>query len=462
MRADRDARAAESWADRHRLPFLAINSRRARSEPRSMDPNALWVAVAAALVMLMQAGFLCLESGLVHARHAELVALKNLADWILSNLIFFAVGFGLMFGASAGGLLGTSLFGLVGLERVDGPLASGGIFFLFQLGFAGTSATIVSGAMAGRSSFAAYLASTTAVAALAYPVFGHWAWGNAWITTNEPWLASLGFVDFAGSTVVHSTGAWFALVAARQIGPRRGRFDAAGGVRELPGHSMPLAALGVLLLWFGWWGFNGGSTLAFDERVASIVVNTNLAGAAGALAALLHAWRLQAGRELGVKLLGGTLGGLVAITASCHLASPLASIAIGAVGGVVHNLAYEGLLRRARIDDPVGAVAVHGFCGVWGTLAVALVAPPGALEHGRLAQLGVQALGAAACFAWATSIAFVTFAVVRRTLGLRLSPEQELAGVDIGGRMRRDEAEAGDEEPLDEARLRALMQGDGA
>lgn len=430
-----------------------------------MDVDNLWVAISAALVMMMQAGFLCLETGLVRARHAEAVALKNVVDWILSNLIFFSVGFGMMFGESAGGLVGSSLFGLHDLARIDGPIADGTIFFLFQLGFAGTSATIVSGAIAGRASVIGYAASSVVVAMLVYPIFGHWAWGNALIESNEPWLAAMGFVDFAGSTVVHSSGAWFALIAAKSIGPRMGRYDAMGGVRPIPCDSIPLSTLGVLILWVGWWGFNGGSTLRFDERVAPIILNTNLAGAAGALAALAHGWLCQDKRDLSAKLLGGTLGGLVAITASCHLASPLAAILVGASAGVVHNLGFELLLHRLRIDDPAGAVAVHGFCGVWGTLAVALVAPADQLAMGRLAQLGVQALGAVACFAWAASLATVTFAVLRRTIGVRLSPEQELGGVDASGGMRssaEDDMGAEGERPLDEARLRALMRGDPA
>lgn len=427
-----------------------------------MDVDSLWVAIAAVLVMMMQAGFLCLETGLVRARHAEAVALKNIVDWILSNLIFFSVGFGLMFGESAGGVVGSSLFGLAGLSRIEGPIAEETIFFLFQLGFAGTSATIVSGAIAGRASVIGYAAASTMVAALVYPVFGHWAWGNALIGSNEPWLASLGFVDFAGSTVVHSSGAWFALVAARSIGPRIGRYDATGAARPIPCDSIPLSTLGVLILWVGWWGFNGGSTLRFDERVAGIILNTNLAGAAGALSALAHGWLFQDRRDISIKLLGGTLGGLVAITASCHLASPLAALLVGASAGIVHNLGFELLLHRLRIDDPAGAVAVHGFCGVWGTLAVAFVAPADQLAMGRLAQLGVQTLGAASCFAWSAGLAVVIFAFLRRTIGVRLSPEQELGGVDAAGQRRTSDEARDEATPLDEARLRALMRGDPA
>jgi Amt family ammonium transporter len=427
-----------------------------------MDLDSLWVAIAAALVMMMQAGFLCLETGFVRERHAEATALKNLVDWILSNLIFFSVGFGLMFGESVGGLFGSSLFALHGLSDVRGPISQNEVFFLFQLGFAGTSATIVSGAIAGRASVLGYLGSSTAVAALVYPVIGHWAWGNALLDSNQPWLASLGFIDFAGSTVVHSSGAWFALVAAHSIGPRRGRYDALGRVLPIPCHSIQLSTLGVLILWLGWWGFNGGSTLRFDARVASIIVNTNLAGAAGALVALAHGWLFQDKRDLSAKLLGGTLGGLVAVTASCHLVSPLAAIFVGAVGGWVHNVAFELLLRRLRIDDPVGAVAVHGFCGVWGTLAVALVVPQEQLAMGRLAQLAVQATGVVACFAWSSAVALVAFALIRRTIGVRLSPEQELGGVDASGQPHLVDMLSPTENPLDEARLRALMQSDPA
>ncbi len=423
-----------------------------------MDLDVLWVIVAAFLVFMMQGGFLCLESGLVPERHAEVVALKNLVDWVLTNLVFFTIGFGLMFGASAQGLVGTTFFALSGLGEARGPLASNEAFFLFQLAFAGTAATIVSGAIAGRASFVAYLGATAVMGLVVYPVFGHWAWGDLLLETNEPWLASLGFIDFAGSTVVHSTGGWFALAAAWMIGPRRGRFDVRGGARPLPAHSLQLAALGTVLLWAGWWGFNGGSTLALNASVGPIILNTNLAGAAGAFAALIHGWTRQQGRDLAPKVLGGALGGLVAITASCHLASPAAALAVGAIGGWVHNAGHELLLRRARVDDPVGAVAVHAFCGAWGTLAVALVAPPEALSGGRLGQLGIQAIGVTSCAAWAGGIGYASFALLRATVGLRLSPEQEIQGVDITGRRRPSEPPV--EPELDVATLRALMGSD--
>jgi Amt family ammonium transporter len=384
------------------------------------------------------------------------VALKNAIDWVLAVLLFFAVGFGLMFGTSAGGWVGTSLFGLAGIEQIDATVSFPLIFFLFQLGFAGTAATIVSGAIAGRASFFSYVLSTLAMTGLVYPLFGHWAWGNLLISENQPWLAALGFVDFAGSTVVHSLGAWFALAGAWMIGPRRGRFDAAGQVQRMDPSSTSSVALGVLLLWVGWWGFNGGSQLAFDDRVGPILLNTNLAAAAGGLAAYVHAWQFQAKRNLAAKFMGGILGGLVAITAGCNVVTPWGAIAIGAIAGVVHNVSFEWLLHRWRIDDPVGAVAVHGFCGAWGTLAVAVFGQEALLPNPRVLQLGVQTLGVVVALVWAGAIGLATFAAIRRFVGLRVSPDEELVGIDITGELTIPEPEAF--EDFDASRLRALME----
>jgi Amt family ammonium transporter len=257
--------------------------------------------------------------------------------------------------------------------------------------------------------------------ALIYPVFGHWAWHEA------GWLARLGFVDFAGSAVVHGVGGVMSLVGARLVGPRLGRFGADGSVRVIPSHDFGLSVLGVALLWLGWWGFNGGSTLAFDDRVAGILLNTNLAGAAGGLVGFLHARFVQK-KHVAEKLIGGILGALVAITASCHIVSPLAALAVGAVAAVVHNYAYEALLR-CRIDDPVGAVPVHLGCGLYGVAAVAIFAPAESLAHGRLVQLGVQLLGVVACIAWAGLSSYALFRLLRASIGLRVSPAEERAGL---------------------------------
>ncbi len=421
-----------------------------------MDISAMWVLLAAILVFMMQAGFLCVEAGSVRTRNMSTVALKNAIDWVLACLLFFAVGFGLMFGTSSGGWIGHDLFALSGLDRgglaVDFPI----IFFLFQLGFAGTAATIVSGALAGRASFVSYVLTTLVVACLVYPIFGHWVWGNLLVADNEPWLAQLGFIDFAGSTVVHSVGAWFGLVGAWLVGPRRGRYESDGEVKPLESSSIAFVALGVLLLWVGWWGFNGGSQLAFDEAVAPILLNTNLAAAAGGLSAYLFGWLGQGKRHLAVKFLGGMLGGLVAITAGCHAVTAWEAVLIGLIAGVVHDLAYDWLLHRLRVDDPVGAVAVHGFCGIWGTLAVALFGAPELLAHGRLVQLGVQALGVGVAFVWAAGCAWVTFAAIRATVGLRVSPDEEIVGIDITGELKIPLPDP--VEQLDAARLRALME----
>jgi len=242
----------------------------------SQKIDAVWVLVAAALVFLMQAGFKSLEVGMVRKLHIETVAIKNVIDWAVASLIFFLIGFGLMFGNSTYGIAGTDLFFNPDFANVEGGNALGTIFFMFQLAFAGTAITIVSGAMSERTGFIPYMTATVFIAMLIYPVFGHWAWGNLFIDGNASWLADLGFIDFAGSTVVHSVGAWVSLAGLILIGPRIGRYNLDGSTREIKPFNIPYAALGMFLLWFGWWGFNGGSTLAFNESVGSIILNTNI------------------------------------------------------------------------------------------------------------------------------------------------------------------------------------------
>ena len=397
--------------------------------------DELWLLVAAALVFLMQGGFVCLEVGLVRPRNVEMTAMKNVIDWSMVGLAFPLIGFGLLFGADAGGLVGTDRFALGG---VDGREA---LFFVFQLGFAATTVTIVSGALAERTSFIAYGAASFCMAALIYPIAGHWVWNEG------GWLAQRGFVDFAGSTVVHAVGGTMALVGAWRIGPRLGRFGKDGAVRPMPGSNIALSALGALLLWIGWWGFNGGSTLALDERVPAILLATNLAGSAGAAVAFLHARFVQRERAT-ERTLGGLLGGLVAITASCHLATPLEALAIGAIGGWVHNVAHAALLR-ARIDDPVGAVPVHLACGALGTLVVPLVG------DASLGAWGIQLVGVSACIAWAALTSLALFEAIRRTLGLRVTIDEEKSGLQLD-RFVPEEPPAGDA-ALDEDELRRLL-----
>jgi Amt family ammonium transporter len=414
--------------------------------------DRLWVLVAAAFIFMMQAGFLALEVGMVRPREAAVQAMKNAIDWMMASLAFFLVGFGLMFGPTLAGWIGGDLFALRGLAAATGDEPGAMIFFLFQLGFAGTAATIVSGGLAGRVSFNAYLIASFLIAVWIYPVFGHWVWGGALLPGNDGWLARLGYVDFAGSSVVHMLGGSIALTGACMVGPRLGRFGADGTPRPIASSSLGLSMLGVLVLWLGWWGFNGGSTLRFDASVAPIVLNTNLAGAAAGFAGFLHARFAQGRRDLEQKFMGSALGGLVAITASCHVVGPFAAIAIGALAGPIHNLWYEALLRR-RIDDPVGAVPVHLGCGAWGVLAVAFFADPSRLEHGRLAQLGVQALGAVACVLWSSGSAWLVFQLLRATIGLRVSPDEERCGPNMAGEVR----ESGADEAIDPAALRELL-----
>jgi Amt family ammonium transporter len=277
-------------------------------------------------------------------------------------------------------------------------------------------------------------------------------WGGGLLPDNAGWLARLGYVDFAGSSVVHMLGGGIALTGAWLVGPRLGRFAADGTPQSLGSSSLALSMLGVLVLWLGWWGFNGGSTLRLDDSVAPIVLNTNLAGAAAGFCGFLHARFAQGRRDLEEKFIGSALGGLVAVTASCHIVGPFAAIAIGALAGPIHNLCYEALLRR-RIDDPVGAAPVHLGCGTWGVLALALFADPARLEHGRLAQLGIQALGAAACFAWSAGSAWLLFKGLRATIGLRISPDEERCGPNMAGEVR----EPGGDEAIDPAALRELL-----
>jgi len=398
--------------------------------------DILWIILCAALVMVMQAGFCLVESGMTRAKNSINVATKNLVDLCVSGIIFWAIGFGLMFGGTVGGWFGASGFMLNGQETPR-ELA----FFLFQLVFCGTATTIISGATAERMHFRGYVAVAALTCAVIYPVFGHWAWGG----TNggaRGWLAELGFVDFAGSTVVHSVGGWVALSAIVVLGPRIGKFpsrprlldrhrlSAGGGFDQgISGHSLHMATVGVFILWFGWFGFNGGSTLsASDAAIPKILVNTNLSAATGGLAALLFTY-IRDGRVVVSQLLVGVVAGLVAITAGCHLMTPLSSILIGGLGAVVACTAVCWL-ERLRLDDVVGAVPAHAFAGAWGTLAVAAFAPLESLPTGnRFLQMAVQMTGIGAAFIWAFGIGWVGCWLLNRTIGLRVSARKERIGL---------------------------------
>lgn len=389
--------------------------------------NIVWTCVAAFLVFFMQAGFAMVESGFTRAKNTINIMMKNLMDFSIGTLAFFFIGFGLMFGAT-NGLFGTTQFMLSGAD-VQGADWNW-TFLIFQTVFAGTAATIVSGAMAERTKFAGYLAYSVFICAIIYPVFGSWAWGS--LLDGSGWLENLGFNDFAGSTVVHSIGGWLALAGAIVLGPRIGKYGPDGKARAIPGHNIAIAALGVFILWFGWFGFNPGSTTLGDGEIGRVAVTTNLAAAAGAVLAMLTSWVIGKKPD-GSMALNGALAGLVGITAGCYSVSPAGSIFIGAIAGILVVLSVIFIDNILKVDDPVGAVSVHGVCGAWGTLAVGLFAVDGGLFYGGgLKLLGIQALGVVTAFAWAFGLGLLLFYGIKATVGLRVSEEEELRGLDIG------------------------------
>jgi Amt family ammonium transporter len=384
--------------------------------------NYLWTLIAAALVFFMQAGFAMVESGFTRAKNAINIMMKNLMDFSMGSIAFWAIGFGLMFGASSTGWFGTSGFFFSDFTPDGDPWVLA--FWMFQVVFAATAATIVSGAMAERTKFVGYLLYSVVVSGLIYPIFGSWAWGS--LFNGSGWLEGLGFIDFAGSTVVHSVGGWAALAGAIVLGPRLGKYGKDGSIKPIMGHSMTLAALGVFILWLGWFGFNPGSTTTADKSIAMIFVNTNLAAAAGAILAMTTSWIKFGKPEVGMSL-NGALAGLVAITAGCANVSPSSAVLIGAIAGVIVVLSVV-FFDRIRVDDPVGAVSVHGVCGAWGTLAAGLFNMGGT----SMAIVAVQLVGILSCFVWTFPVAFGMFKLIDKIVGLRVSPEEELEGLDLG------------------------------
>ncbi|MBI1930534.1 ammonium transporter [Candidatus Poribacteria bacterium] len=387
--------------------------------------DILWVMITSGLVFLMQAGFACLESGLTRAKNSINVAIKNLTDAGISIVVFWVFGFAMMFGASKGGWIGsTHFFTDVGQEGAW--LAA---FFLFEAMFCSTATTIVSGAVAERMRFSAYICVAIIISGLIYPIFGHWAWGG--YERASGWLSVRGFVDFAGSTVVHSVGGWVSLAALLVIGPRDGRFPKDGVPRKIPGNNLPMSVLGTLLLWLGWFGFNGGSTLAMNDKVPGIIANTVLAGATGAVVALAIGWPLRGRADVDLPI-NGSLAGLVAITANCHAVTAISAVVIGGIGGIV-MLGVTHLLERLHIDDALGAVPVHAGAGVWGTLAVALFGKAERLATGldRGAQLGIQLIGIVTCFLLAFGVAYLLLRIINRLFPLRVTPQEERIGLNV-------------------------------
>lgn len=396
-------------------PSLAFANEAGGSSLASI--NTVWIATAAALVFFMQAGFALVESGMARAKNTVNIIMKNYVDVCVGTLIFWLVGYGLMFGSNPSGWFGTDHFLLGNAEHLDYSL------LLFQTMFAATAATIASGAMAERTKYNSYLLGAIGVNAIIYPIFGSWAWGSLY--EGKGWLAQMGFIDFAGSTVVHSVGGWVALAGIIVLGPRLGRYGSGGKTHAIPGHNLTLVALGGFILWFCWFGFNGGSTTSASVNIGLINLNTHLAASAATLAAIFTL--IFVGQPiLLTTTVNGSLAGLVAITAGCATMEPLFAVITGLIAGslVVASLAFFSYLK---MDDVVGAVSVHGVCGAWGTLAAGL------FKTGQLFdphQVMVQLIGITTAFVWTLPVALLMYFVIDKSIGLRASTMDEQRGLD--------------------------------
>ncbi|BAQ61509.1 ammonium transporter [Geminocystis sp. NIES-3708] len=379
--------------------------------------DQLWLLICSGLVLLMQGGFMCLESGLTRSKNSINVAVKNFADFAVSVLLFWAFGYALMFGVSQTGWFGTTNFFFSSSTQ-----PSIAVFFIFQAMFCGTSTTIISGAVAERLQFIAYLIVAILVSAFIYPLFGNWAWND------HGWLKEIGFIDFAGSTVVHSIGAWVSLGTLMVIGARNGRFSA-GKINKIQGSNLPFAVLGALLLWVGWIGFNGGSTFALNEKVPDIILHTILSGVGGMICGMILSY-VQNQRIEVEELINGSLAGLVGITASCHLVSSPVALMIGVSSAGVTNL-VSGNLKRWGIDDAVDAVPVHGGAGIWGTICVGLFGNLELLNHSRGTQILIQLTGISVALLWAFGLTFILLSLINRYYSLRVSAEDEEVGLNI-------------------------------
>ncbi|WP_241558078.1 ammonium transporter [Maribellus luteus] len=387
----------------------------------------MWLLIAGFLVMFMQPGFAMVEAGFTRSKNTANILMKNLMDFSIGSLLYWIIGFTLMYGDSIGGFVGMPDLFFMSDGFGDNYADYSDLFF--QTVFCATAATIVSGAMAERTEFKSYLIFTIVVSVLIYPVSGHWTWGGGW-------LSQLGFHDFAGSSIVHSVGGWIGLAGAAMIGPRIGKYGKDGKVNAIPGHNLTLGALGVFILWFGWFGFNPGSQLAAagtENAVAigHIAVTTNLAAAAGAVTAMIVAWFRYKRPTLSLSL-NGALAGLVAITAGCDAVNPEGAVMIGVIAGFSLPFVVEFFDKIIRVDDPVGAVSVHGVCGAFGTLAVGLFSTSEGLFYGHGAKLlGVQAIGVLTFFVWAFGMGLILFFVLKKANILRVSKRIEEEGLDV-------------------------------
>ena len=388
--------------------------------------DTIWVLIGAFLVFSMQPGFAMVETGFTRAKNAANIVMKNVMDMALGSIVFWILGFGLMFGEDIGGIIGAPDFFVTGDYGASYPSTA---FFIFQTMFCATAATIVSGAMAERTNFLVYCIYSVIISAIVYPISGHWIWGGGW-------LAEMGFHDFAGSTAVHMVGGVASLIGAKMIGARIGKYNEDGSVNAIPGHSIPLGALGVFLLWFGWFGFNGASTVCAtgDDTLVSmgmIFITTNMAAAAGATATMIYTWCRYGKPDVSMTL-HGVLAGLVAITAGCDVVSPAGALIIGLAAGVLVVVAVEFFDQTLKIDDPVGAISVHGVCGAFGTIVTGLFALDGGLFYGGGTDfLVTQIIGVVTVAVYVAIAMTVVFTVLDKIFGLRVSEQEEIKGLDM-------------------------------
>ena len=393
--------------------------------------DCFWLFFGGVLVFFMQAGFTLVEAGFTRSKNTGNIIMKNIVDFMFGSIIYWIIGYGLMYGESIGGFVGKP-FGETFLNGLAGLVGQGDYNYtalFFQTVFCATSATIVSGAMAERTNFSAYCIYSAAISLFIYPVAGHWVWGGGW-------LSEMGFHDFAGSAIVHMLGGTLSFVGAAILGPRIGKYTKSGKVNAIPVHNILIGAAGVFILWFGWFGFNPASSGALSDGGVDIAaksfITTNLAACAAAITAMFFTWARYGKPDVSMTL-NGILGGLVAITAPCDVVSPVEAVIIGVIGAILMCLAIPFIDTKLKVDDPVGAVSVHGVCGLWGTIAVGLFANDNdvvGLFHGNAAQLGIQVLGAVSIIVWAAAIGALFFIVLKKAGLLRAKPEDEIAGLD--------------------------------
>ena len=404
----------------------------------SLSVDTVWMLLAAMLVFFMQPGFALCEAGFTRGKNTANILFKNFVDFCFGSILFWLLGFGFMFGSNGEGFIGMPHFGDISFYESDLPVEG---FLIFQTVFCATAATIVSGAMAERTKFSMYCIYSVFISLLIYPISGHWTWGGGWLMNGDEtsfMMTTFGatFHDFAGSAIVHSVGGVLAFVGAIALGPRLGKYGKDGKSRAIPGHNLMAAALGVFILWFGWFGFNPGSQLAASGEVNRIAIShvfltTNLAAAAGAIGTMFTSW-IKYGKPSFSLTLNGVLAGLVAITAGCDLVSPLGASIIGLVAGIVLVFSIEFIDTKLHIDDPVGASSVHGVCGILGTLLTGLFAlDGGALYGGGWGFFGAQCLGVLAIDAWAAVAGVVLFFGIKKIAGLRVDKRIEEEGLDI-------------------------------